>query len=92
MRATTDGPMWLVVPIAYDEGWSVRVDGEEADVEQVDFNRLGVILGAGNHRVELAYTPPGWIAGWLITLGALIALAALVLPLGRLRRRLTRAE
>lgn len=80
VEATTDGPMWLVAPIAYDEGWSVSVDGEEADVEQVDFNRLGVLLQAGDHRVELSYTPPGWTAGWLVTLGALIGLIALVVP------------
>ena len=91
VQATIDGPMWLVVPIAFDEGWSVSVDGEDADVEQVDFNRLGVLLDAGDHRVELSITPPGWTAGWLVTLGALLVLAALVLPLGRLPGRGTSA-
>jgi hypothetical protein len=79
VEATTDGPMWLVLPVAYDEGWSVSVDGEPVSAEQVDFNRLGVRLEAGEHRVELSYAPPGWTAGRLVSLVALLALAGLFL-------------
>ena len=87
VEVTTDGPMWLVIPTAYDEGWSVTVDGQQVDVEQVDFNRLGILLGSGAQRVELSYRPPGWTAGWLISLAALLTLLVLVVPSGRLATR-----
>ncbi len=94
IEATTDGPMWLVVPFAFSEGWSVAVDGEQVTGERVDFNRLGVLLDdAGDHRVEVSYRPPGWTAGWLVSLGALAVLIAMLLPVGRgLRRARARNE
>ena len=83
----TDGPMWLVLPIAFDEGWSVSVDGEPLEeVEQVDYNRLGVLLESGDHRVVASFAPSGWTAGRLVSLGALLVLIALLLPVRRRSR------
>ncbi|WP_457184592.1 YfhO family protein [Nocardioides sp. P5_E3] len=82
----TDGPMWLVLPIAFDEGWSVSVDGEPVEVEQVDYNRLGVLLESGDHRVVASFAPSGWTAGRLVSLGALLVLIALLLPVRRRSR------
>lgn len=77
---TTDGPMWLVLPMSYDEGWSAHVDGEEVEVERVDFNRVGIRVGSGERQVEVSYTPPGWSLGWLLTLIAALGVLGLAVP------------
>lgn len=81
----TTGDMWLVLPIAYDEGWSVEVDGTSVDTERVDFNRLGLRVGDGTSEVVVTYHPPGWTIGLLLsTLGG-AAVALMLVP--RRRRR-----
>jgi hypothetical protein len=84
---TVDGPQWLVMPMAYDEGWSATVDGADVAITQVDLNRVGVPLEAGEHRVELSYAPPGWTTGRLVSFVALVVLVGLLLPVPRLRNR-----
>jgi hypothetical protein len=85
VEVSTDGEMWLSIPVAFDEGWTVSVDGEQVAAERVDFNRVGVLLDAGDHEVELSYRPPGWVPGMLGSAAALLALVALVAT-GRRRR------
>ncbi len=44
------GPGLLVVGEGYDAGWRARVDGASARVVRVNGDRIGVVLGGGNHR------------------------------------------
>jgi uncharacterized membrane protein YfhO len=79
------GDLWLVLPVAYDEGWSVTVDGEPATVERVDFNRVGVRVGEGRSEVVASYHPPGWTSGLVGAGAGVLACAAMLV--GRTRRR-----
>ncbi len=67
-------------------GWSVEVDGEDADVVVVDGLFLGVQVPAGDHTVTFRYGSP-WLRASLIVSGlALAATIALAIG-GTVRRR-----
>ncbi len=84
-QVETTGAMWLVLPVSFDDGWTVRVDGNEVATTRVDFNRLGVQVSAGQSTVVATYRPPGWNIGLT---GTAIGLACLVILLApRPRRR-----
>lgn len=73
----------LLFTIPYDEGWSLEVDGEKADIEQV----LGVFMAArvqpGKHAYELRFVPSGAEAGAIVAaVGTVLAIAYCV-KLGR---------
>ena len=71
--------MWLVLPVAFDEGWMVEVDGERVATERVDFNRLGVRVEGGRSRLVATYYPPGWRVGLAgTTLGGFVVVPLLV--------------
>ena len=57
-RATLDRDGLLFFSVAYSDGWSARVDGEEAEVLKADCGFMAVALGEGAHTVELLYETP----------------------------------
>ena len=63
-----DGILMLSVPA--DDGWTIVADGEKADPVLIGGAFMGVRLGAGEHTIELKYTPPGFRTGLLITIAA----------------------
>lgn len=44
--------------IYFPDGWSVWIDGEEADYFAVDYVLRGMVLPAGEHSVEWRFEPP----------------------------------
>jgi hypothetical protein len=94
LRATRQGPgRWrvdvtgarpslVVVAESYFPGWTAKVDGKPTSVMQADGAFLGVAVGAGTHRVVLAYhrsaTAPIGLAFTAATL--LVCAVALVAP------------
>ncbi|MEM9557359.1 MAG: hypothetical protein AAGC60_24080 [Acidobacteriota bacterium] len=76
-------PAVLVIADTWHPGWRVTVDGEPAHLGRVDEVLRGVVVPAGYHRVELAYTPRGRNAG--LAIAGLTVLVLLGLAL--LRRR-----
>lgn len=58
----------LFFSIPFDEGWEISVDGKSVEACKVGGAFLGVKVQAGNHKVSLSYTPPGFSAGWKISL------------------------
>jgi hypothetical protein len=82
LEATLPARGVLVLFDAFEVGWRASVDGGPAEVERADFAFRGLRLGAGTHRVELAYRPRGLREGAGLALAALLALP---LALRRLR-------
>jgi hypothetical protein len=76
VRSTARRPALLVLTDTWYPGWKATVDGREATVHRVNYLTRGVAVPAGTHRVELRYQPASWRAGWIVTLLALLALAA----------------
>jgi len=87
--AKEKGTMMLSVP--YDEGWSIKVDGQKVKQFRIGEGLTGISMDAGSHTVEMNYTPQGFTAGLLISLASLAALwllCGMPVPVrGRLRKQ-----
>lgn len=78
----------LVTSIPYDEGWSLTVDGEEREIDQlVGGAFISVNLSEGTHEISLSFRPPGIIPGALISLLSTALLAAVCIMWGRKERK-----
>jgi len=71
------GPGLLVIGEGWDPGWHARVDGAPARVVRVNGDRMGIVLGGGNHRVVLGHSARGFAPGLLVALLAGVLLVAL---------------
>jgi hypothetical protein len=91
LAATARAPAFLVVADAWDAGWAATLDGRPASILHVNRLARGIVLPAGEHRVIMRYTPPGWapaMATTRIALALTLALAIVLVPvMGRRRAR-----
>ena len=72
-------------------GWTARWLPRTGSPSDLDVHRVGLVQGvevpAGRGVLTWSYSPPGWTAGWGLSLGGLAALVALLLlPFVRTRR------
>lgn len=71
---------YLFLSIPYDGSWVATVDGAEAEIIPIADSLSAIQLEAGVHSIRLAYTPPGFWIGLMITLfGVLLLLIALLI-------------
>ena len=71
----------LTVSVAYEPGWTLKVDGREADIELFDGMFISTRLEKGAHTIELSFFPAGLRSGILVSLLSLAAFIALQLLL-----------
>lgn len=73
----------LYTSIPYDTAWDVYVDGEKLSADKIvkiGNALMGIKMDAGEHTVELRYTPNGMILGLVLTIiGILILVLLLIL-------------
>lgn len=67
----------LVMSVAYEPGWTLLVDGVEADMELFADTFISVALDEGWHTIELKYFPKGLIPGILTSLCSIGAFTAI---------------
>ncbi|MCB0199385.1 MAG: YfhO family protein [Anaerolineae bacterium] len=82
--AETDGV--LVLGDQYHPGWQATVDGQPAPILPVNVALRGVLLPAGEHRVEFRFAPASLRTGAALSLLGLL-LALVLLTVDRVRRR-----
>jgi hypothetical protein len=70
----------LVVSESHDPGWCVTVDGKPAEVERVNGDFLGCVVGPGRQHVVFTFRPTAVVAGRALSL---VGLAACLLLAGR---------
>lgn len=61
-----DGLLYTSIP--YDDGWHVRIDGEEADLVKVQNSLLAVRITPGEHEIEMHYMPKCFVIGLSLTI------------------------
>ncbi len=78
----------LYTTIAYEEGWSVTVDGKPAKITPVKEAYISVPLEAGTHDVRFRFRVPYLTAGIVLTLlsGAVMLLIAVLARIGELKK------
>ncbi len=77
----------LFTSIPYDEGWTVRVDGQEVETFAAGDAMLAFDLAAGEHTVEITFFPSGLLPG---IVWSLICLALLILLLWFIQKKVNR--
>jgi hypothetical protein len=93
--AYSHGTGLLILSDLHYPGWKAEVDGEEVDIERVNYLMRGVRLDPGRHTVEFDYEPLSWRIGWLLSLAGLAVMAALLVSRRQWRRladRITAAQ
>ncbi len=61
----TDGALYI--PISYDEGWKIYIDGQQVELYEHQGHILMTGISKGEHIVEMKYCPVGFVAGAIIT-------------------------
>lgn len=77
----------LLLPIPYEDGWTALVDGEETEIQRVDYGFCGVVLEPGEHEITMTYHCPGFAAGAAGSLFFLALTAAIWMGLGLYAKR-----
>ncbi len=80
---TGSGDSLLVLTIPYDPAWRITLDGQRVQAQQVQDCLTAIPVTAGEHAIEMRYTPAGLIPGACVTAAA----AALCLLFGLKKRR-----
>lgn len=77
----------LYIPTAYDEGWTITIDGEEVPLYEHESHILMTEISKGEHIVEMKYVPQGFIPGAVITgVSVLILIAWAVISTKRFKK------
>jgi hypothetical protein len=77
LRAQLSHPGLVVLNDSFGPGWSVQVDGRDAEPVRVNDVMRGVAVGAGRHEVTWTYRVPGLRAGAALSAVGLLVLAGL---------------
>ncbi|HUP27640.1 MAG TPA: hypothetical protein VM409_04330 [Chloroflexia bacterium] len=72
-------PALLVVAESWYPGWRALVDHQPVAVLRANYLSQGVVVPAGSHVVELEYSPGSFRYGLLVSLGALVMLALMIM-------------
>ncbi|MFH1561215.1 MAG: YfhO family protein [Patescibacteria group bacterium] len=83
LEVETSGPAFLVESAAYYPGWQAKLDGQEFDLIEADYNLRGYFIpDAGNHRLEVEFKSASFnwglkisfLCAGLLLLGLLVSL------------------
>ena len=69
----------LILSVPYEEGWTVQIDGENAEPEQFGNALMAFDLEAGEHTIQMHYVPEGRNIGILVSAGSVLILLGCVL-------------
>ena len=69
----------LFFSIPFDKGWTANIDGVKSSPLLVNIGFIGFIVDKGTHNVELSFTPLYYRLSAIISLGAILIFALLIL-------------
>ena len=85
ITASEDGILLLTIP--FNDGWSISVDDSPADLMEIGGALTGVHLVAGEHQIEMRFTPPGFSFGILLSLFSVLLTIVIFLFFCRKQKR-----
>ncbi|HLR68875.1 MAG TPA: YfhO family protein [Virgibacillus sp.] len=63
---------YMTLPIPYEKGWRVYINGKEKEVKQANYAFIGIALKEGMNKITLVYYPPSFFLSLFITCMSLI--------------------
>ncbi len=84
---TTDQPVMVVFSELYYPGWQVTVDGEPSTIWKANYAFRGVVVGQGEHLIEMRYDPFSFRIGLIISIATISLLVAVSIFIGIRRAR-----
>ena len=85
IHVTTPGR--LLLSIANEPGWTLKVDGVVTEIEEYDDMFISVELSEGEHEISLSFYPAGLTAGIAVSLISLGIFSAILLQKRRKPRK-----
>lgn len=73
----------LFTSIPFEKGWTAKVDGQKTEIVSYQDAFISIPLSAGEHTIELSFTPPGWKAGLLASGVGVMTFLVLALVIGK---------
>ncbi len=73
----SNGDTTVFTSIPYDEGWTVKVDGEKIKLEKSLDSLLCFTVSEGEHTVEMSYIPQGFLIGAAACAGGIAVIIGL---------------
>jgi Bacterial membrane protein YfhO len=84
VAVNASAPSYLVLDDTYYPGWQLWIDGKPAAIHQADYVLRAAAVPAGRHVLVFTYAPLSFLAGFLLTTGTAVLVAAgLAWPLAR---------
>lgn len=80
----------MCLSVSFNPSWKAYIDGEQAQVYQINNGLVGVILPAGDHVVELKYTVSGFAQGVVISCAGAVILLLYTIISRRITRKFAR--
>ena len=74
--AKEDG--YLLLSILYDEGWNLKVNGKEQNIEEFANSLIRIPVHKGVNKIEMTYTAKGVKEGGIISLLTFVALCVYI--------------
>ncbi|PZL77512.1 copper ABC transporter permease [Enterococcus plantarum] len=68
---TADKESVVLTTIAYDSGWTLRLDGEKKPLQAFENGLLSFSIPKGHHQIELLYYPSGLFLGLGLSIGSI---------------------
>ncbi len=79
LNTSSNSKKLLVLTDTYYPGWQAFIDNKPADILRVDYALRGLIIDAGNHKIELIFHPKSFFYGLYISFISLIICVGLIL-------------
>lgn len=76
----------LIMSIPYENGWTVRINGERVDGELFGGCLMAFDLEPGEYRIEMYYVPQGFYVGIAVSVVSIAAFLAVLAAQKRLKR------
>ena len=73
-----DGEM-VITTVPYEEGWTLKIDGQEAQIVPYQGAFVAFEVPAGSHTCELSFIAPGFKGGAVISAAGLIGMVVFAL-------------
>lgn len=62
----------ILLSIPYEDGWNVKVNGEDAEYSRLEGMFIGIDVPAGESTIEMTYEAPGRAVGILVSVASVV--------------------